>query len=209
MTDGPATDDDAAVDDSPDTPRGFPAVGELDYIGALVRRALLIAVVVIAISFVAPGLITDLLRVLSDADRIGTIRPQWFVLMVAMEILSFMCIWWLTRIVLPKVSWFVAGTSQLTANSVSRIVPGGAAVGGATLYRMLAVSGVNPPQNPKTPINYKLLEKNIILNLHVWRVLNVGFLLQASFHPEGCLADCQVHSFPHHSNIPSRFLSHC
>ena len=146
MTDGPATDDDAAVDDSPDTPRGFPAVGELDYIGALVRRALLIAVVVIAISFVAPGLITDLLRVLSDADRIGTIRPQWFVLMVAMEILSFMCIWWLTRIVLPKVSWFVAGTSQLTANSVSRIVPGGAAVGGATLYRMLAVSGVNPAQ---------------------------------------------------------------
>jgi uncharacterized protein (TIRG00374 family) len=146
MSDGTEIEDGHDAEPSSDGSRGFPAIGELDYIGGLVRRALLIALVVIAISFVAPGLITDLLLVLSDADRLGTIRPLWFVLMVVMEVLSFLCIWWLTRIVLPKVSWFVAGTSQLTANSVSRIVPGGAAVGGATLYRMLAVSGVNPTQ---------------------------------------------------------------
>ena len=61
----------------------------------------------------------------------------------AFEIVSFGCMWWLTRIVLPQVSWFVASTSQLTANSVSRAVPGSAAVGGATLFHMLAVSGVS------------------------------------------------------------------
>jgi uncharacterized protein (TIRG00374 family) len=41
------------------------------------------------------------------------------------------------------VSWFVAATSQLVANAVSRLVPGGAAVGTAVGWRMLAVSGIN------------------------------------------------------------------
>lgn len=124
-------------------PRGMPAIGELDYIGAVVRRALLLAVAVIVISVIAPSLFEQLLEVLSDTDRLATIRPGWFVLMVLAEVASFACIWWLTRVVLPNVSWFVAATSQVTANSVSRVLPGGAAVGGATLYRMLAVSGVS------------------------------------------------------------------
>jgi uncharacterized membrane protein YbhN (UPF0104 family) len=51
-------------------------------------------------------------------------------------------VWWLIRIALPRVNWFVAATSQLVSNAVSRVIPGGAAVGGATLYRMLSVSGV-------------------------------------------------------------------
>ncbi len=125
----------------------MPAVGELDYIGGAVRRAVLIALVVIALSFVAPGLLRELLEVLGDAPRLLTIRPAWFAVMFLAELASFACIWWMTRLLLPKVSWFVAATSQLTANSVSRIVPGGgAAIGGATLYRMLAVSGTNPTQ---------------------------------------------------------------
>lgn len=64
--------------------------------------------------------------------------------MVIAEIISFWCLWWLMRLVLPNVSWFVAATTQLTSNATSRI--GGAAVGGATLYRMLAVSGTSPAQ---------------------------------------------------------------
>lgn len=122
----------------------MPAVGELDYIGSTVKRALFLALVIIALSLLAPDFVESVLEVFDDADRLRTIRPLWFLLMFAAEALSFFCIWWLTRIVLPEVSWFVAGTSQLTANSVSRILPGGAAVGGATLYRMLAVSGVTP-----------------------------------------------------------------
>ncbi len=125
----------------------MPAIGELDYIGAAVRRAVLIALIIITLSIIAPSLLRDLLEVLDDAPRLLTIRPTWFALMFAAEVASFACIWWLTKLLLPKVSWFVAATSQLTANSVSRIVPGGgAAVGGATLYRMLAVSGVHPTQ---------------------------------------------------------------
>jgi len=126
----------------------MPAVGDLDYIWGAVKRALLIASIVLAISIFAPQLIDRLLEVLSLAERLRTIRLEWFILMVLAEILSFASLWWLMKILLPKLSWFVAATSQLTSNSVSRVFPGGggAAAGGATLYRMLAVSGTSPTQ---------------------------------------------------------------
>jgi uncharacterized protein (TIRG00374 family) len=66
--------------------------------------------------------------------------------MLALEFVSFACLWWLTRIVLPQVSWFVAATSQVVSNAVSRVIPGGAATGGAVYYRMLSVSGVQPSE---------------------------------------------------------------
>ena len=126
----------------------MPAVGDLDYIGSIVRRALLIAVVILALSILTPGLIDRLLSILRQAERLRTIRLSWFVVMVLAEVASFASLWWLIKILLPRVSWFVAATSQLTSNTVSRVVPGGGgpAAGGATLYRMLAVSGVNPTQ---------------------------------------------------------------
>ncbi len=126
----------------------MPAIGELDYVWGAVKRALLIATLVLAISVFAPQLIDRLLEVLSQAERLQTIRPGWFVLMILAEILSFASLWWLMKILLPKLSWFVAATSQLTSNSVSRVFPGGggAAAGGATMFRMLAVSGTSPAQ---------------------------------------------------------------
>ena len=137
------------ADDMESDEAGFtmPAVGELDYIGGLVRRAVSIALLIIVLSLIAPGLLRQLLDVISSSERLLTIRPAWFLIMILAEIASFACIWWLTKILLPKVSLFVAATSQLTANTVSRVVPGGgAAAGGATLYRMLAVSGTSPTQ---------------------------------------------------------------
>ncbi len=108
-------------------------------IGSLLRRGIALVVSVIALYVLAP----QILDVVSSAERLRTFRWRWFVLMVGLEAASFTCTWWLTRITLPRVGWFVAGTSQLVSNAVSRVVPGGAAVGGATLYRMLAVSGVS------------------------------------------------------------------
>ncbi len=126
----------------------MPGIGDLDYIGGAVKRALALATVILLISLFAPQIFDRLLEVLSEAERLRTIRPGWFILMFVAEVLSFASLWWLIRIMLPKVSWFVAATSQLTSNSVSRVVPGGggAAAGGATLYRMLAVSGTSPTQ---------------------------------------------------------------
>lgn len=86
----------------------------------------------------------QLREVLQSGDRLRTIRPGWFVVMLGLELASFSCLWWLTRIVLPEVSWFLSAVSQLVSNAVSRVIPGGAATGGAVYYRILAVSGVEP-----------------------------------------------------------------
>lgn len=103
-----------------------------------IKRAILLALGALSLYLLHPKLI----EVVSSAERFRTIHARWFVVMLIMEALSFVCVWWLIRVVLPSVSWFVAATSQLCANAASRVVPGSAAVGGATLYRMLSVSGV-------------------------------------------------------------------
>lgn len=89
------------------------------------------------------GVLPSLLAVFSEAPRLIDVNPLWLVAIVLCEVASFACVWWLTRIAIPTATWFVAGTSQLVANAVSRLVPGGAAVGTAVGWRMLAVSGIN------------------------------------------------------------------
>jgi uncharacterized protein (TIRG00374 family) len=89
------------------------------------------------------GVLPSLLAVFSEAPRLVELSPWWLFPALVCEAGSFACVWWLTRIAIPKVTWFVAGTSQLVANAVSRVVPGGAAVGTAVGWRMLAVSGIN------------------------------------------------------------------
>ncbi len=108
-------------------------------VGSIIKRGAFLTLGVLSLYLLHPKVI----EVVSSAERFRTIHANWFVVMLVMEALSFVCTWWLIRIVLPSVSWFVAATSQLCANAVSRVVPGAAAVGGATLYRMLSVSGVS------------------------------------------------------------------
>ena len=82
-------------------------------------------------------------EVLSSADKISEI-PVWaWILMVVLESVSFACIWWLFKLVLPNVSWGVIAKSQLISNASSRVIPGGAATGGAVQYRVLTGAGVD------------------------------------------------------------------
>jgi uncharacterized membrane protein YbhN (UPF0104 family) len=80
------------------------------------------------------------------AGQLADVRLGWFAAMAAAEVASFACMWALTKLLLPRLSWFVAATSQLASNSVSRVIPGGAAAGGAVLYRRLAVTGIGPAE---------------------------------------------------------------
>ncbi len=89
-------------------------------------------------------LLPQLLDVWEQIPKLTSIK-WWFVVILPLEAGSFACQWKLTRTALPQVSWFVAATAQLVSNAVSKVVPGGAAVGAATGYRMLSVSGVNRP----------------------------------------------------------------
>ncbi len=108
----------------------------------LVRRAIILFVGMLSLYYFAP----DILELINSAPELVKISRRWFFLMIVFEVISFGFLWWLMRIVLPQASWFVAATSQLASNAASRIIPGGAAVGGAVLYRMLAVSGTSSGQ---------------------------------------------------------------
>lgn len=112
------------------------------HIRTFLRRGAVLAIGMVLLYTVQQQLVD----VASSADRLTEITIGWFVVMALCELVSFVCMWALIKLMLPKLSLFVAATGQLVSNSVSRVVPGGAAVGGATLYRMLAVSGVQPPQ---------------------------------------------------------------
>ena len=88
------------------------------------------------------GLAPQLLDMWDQVPQLRTVSIYWFVAVLLCEIGSYACAWKLTRVALPSVSWFVAATSQLTSNAVAKVVPGGAAIGAATGFRMLSVSGV-------------------------------------------------------------------
>lgn len=117
-------------------------VSDLFQGAGLVRRAVLLFAGMLSLYYFAP----NILELVNAAPELVKINRRWFVLMICLEAVSFTCLWWLTRLVLPRVSWFVAATSQLASNAASRVIPGGAAVGGAVLYRMLSVSGTTPGQ---------------------------------------------------------------
>ena len=80
-------------DDATLSYENYRPVGELDFVWALVKRGLLLAVAVFVISLSAPGLFDELLRLLSRADRLRNIRPWWFVVMIIAEIFSFASLW--------------------------------------------------------------------------------------------------------------------
>lgn len=78
-----------------------------------------------------------------EIPRLREISIAWFAAMVLAEAASYACAWELTRVALPKVSMFVAATSQLTSNAIAKVVPGGAAIGAGVGFRMLSVSGID------------------------------------------------------------------
>jgi len=93
----------------------------------------------VGLYFLWPGL----LQVFSSWPGLLGVDPIWFVLMIAAEIGSFICSWVLLRLALRRHDWFLPATSQLASNAFSRIIPGGAATGGAMQYQMLTRGGID------------------------------------------------------------------
>lgn len=104
----------------------------------IVGRMVFLLVAMVTLYFLMPQLVA----VWSEIPRLREIGWWWFPVMLILEALSIMCLWRLVTIALPTVSYFVAGTAQLSGNAVSKIVPGGGPVGAALQLRMLSVSGI-------------------------------------------------------------------
>ena len=107
--------------------------------GAILVRLAFLLVTVIALYILWPSLLT----VFESWPALLDLNPGWFIAMLGLETLSFVCIWGLQRIALRTDRWFGVATAQLASNAFSRVVPGGAAAGGALQWRMLTDSGVD------------------------------------------------------------------
>ena len=116
---------------------------------ALVRRwggrAVGLVVTGVGLYVVAPSLLT----MLGAWPELARVAPRWFLLLALLEAGSLAALWWLTRIALtpaeglgsPRVGWGSAATAQLAGNAASKVVPGGAAVGGVVQGKVLVTAG--------------------------------------------------------------------
>lgn len=132
MSDGPPPPIKPSFEDKVDDQKGHPLAWK-----KVVKNAVVVAIAGIAIYLVFPS-ITE---VLASWPRLSTLQPVWFALAIAFEIGHFTCTFGLQRLALRTKVWFPVVTSQLASNAVSLIMPGGAAMGAAVQFRMLAVSG--------------------------------------------------------------------
>ena len=121
---------------------------------ALVRRwggrAVALAVTGVGLYVVAPGL----LSLFGSWPRLAEVQLRWFVLLVLLQTASFASLWWLTRLALEphpgdadddeevrRVGWGTVASAQLAGSAASKVVPGGAATGGAVQGKLLIQAG--------------------------------------------------------------------
>jgi uncharacterized protein (TIRG00374 family) len=127
------------------------------------KRAALVLVAGLAIYLVFPA-ITE---VLASWPRLSTLNPWWLIAAIGAEILHFTCTFAVQRLALRTKAWFPVITSQLAGNAITLVMPGGAAVGAAVQFRMLATSGMETSET--------------VGGLAAYSILGVGGLLALPF----------------------------
>jgi uncharacterized protein (TIRG00374 family) len=106
-------------------------------------RSLRLKLVWLALTGVSLYLVApSLLDVLGSADDVDRLAPAWLLAMAALQAASLACVWTLQRMAIHVRGWHAVISSQLAGNALSKIAPGGGAVGAAAQYRMLVQAGV-------------------------------------------------------------------
>ena len=104
---------------------------------SIAKKTVMVVVAGVTIYLVFPSLT----EVFASFPKLTSLDPIWFTLAVVLQVAHFACTIALQRIALRTKAWFSVATSQLAGNAISLVVPGGAAFGAATQFRMLAASG--------------------------------------------------------------------
>jgi uncharacterized protein (TIRG00374 family) len=133
VTDRPAPAGERSLADQIDREKAHPLAWK-----DVAKRAVVVGLAGLAIYLVFPA-ITE---VLASWPRLSTLDPPWLALAIAAELAHFWCTIALQRLALRTREWFPVATSTLAGNAITLIVPGGAAVGAAVQFRMLAASGL-------------------------------------------------------------------
>jgi uncharacterized protein (TIRG00374 family) len=108
--------------------------------GTIVRRAIWLGITAISLYLVFPSLL-DLFSSWRDLNRFGA---GWLGAMAALQLATLACLWALQHLAIRAHAWYPIITSQLAGNALSKVAPGGGAVGAALQYRMLVESGSRP-----------------------------------------------------------------
>jgi uncharacterized protein (TIRG00374 family) len=129
----------------------------------IVRAVAWLAVTGVSLYLVAPAL----LETLASWEDLRDIAPGWLVAMTALQAGAFLCLWALQRIAMHTSGWYAIVTSQLAGNGMSKVAPGGGAVGAALQYRMLIRAGIDPARAVSGLTATNLLTLGIVLALPV------------------------------------------
>ncbi|HEY8543504.1 MAG TPA: lysylphosphatidylglycerol synthase transmembrane domain-containing protein [Acidimicrobiales bacterium] len=132
----PAPDLTAPPGPRPDLPRSS---GEPRRGWKLAGRVFLVLVAAMSLQVLGPTLAV----VYTTVGDVVHLHPAWLLVITASECTSFVCLWWLMRLVIRTSDWRVVARAQLVGNAVSQVVPGGAATGAAVQMRMLTTGGVD------------------------------------------------------------------
>ncbi len=104
----------------------------------LVRTGIWLAITAVSVYLVAPSL----LSLLDSWDEVESIGIGWIALMVALEAAALACLAVLQYLSIHGSRWGAISRSQLAGNAMSKIAPGGGAIGAALQYRMLSRAGI-------------------------------------------------------------------
>lgn len=141
---------------------------EVKAIRAQPRDAVLKRVVVLGVTGVGLYIVwPSLAKIFSAGPMLATVSPLWGFPIVAAETASFACMWALLRLALDVKPWFPIATAQLAGNAFSRIVPGGAAAGGAMQFDMLSTAGIAPARAATSVTAVSLISTATLLGLPV------------------------------------------
>jgi uncharacterized membrane protein YbhN (UPF0104 family) len=134
--------------------------------GRLRRTAVWLAITGVSLYLVAPSV----LEVLGSWQDITRFSPGWLAGMAALQGASLASLWALQRLALHMRRWRPVIASQLASNALSKIAPGGGALGTALQYRMLVAAGQPPAATVGALTTVNLLAFAVILAMPVLAV---------------------------------------
>lgn len=136
---------------------------------AVLKRVVVLSVTGVGLYVVWPSLA----KVFSAGPMLATVSPLWGFPIAAAEAASFVCMWALLRLALDVKPWFPIAIAQLAGNAFSRIVPGGAAAGGAMQFDMLSTAGIAPARAATSVTAVSLISTATLLGLPVISIVAI------------------------------------
>ena len=134
-----------------------------------IKRAVVLGLTGLGLYVVWPSLAA----VFSSGPQLRHVNPLWGIPIVLAELASFACMWALLRLALDVKPWFPIATAQLAGNAFSRIVPGGAAAGGAMQFDMLRQAGIGTTWAATGVTAVSLISTATLLGLPVISIVSI------------------------------------